>query len=435
MRIKRFEWDGSDPGGLAARIRALQPSLGDVAEDVERIIAKVAERGDDAVLEFDELFSGTARTSPRVDAGRVREAAASAPPELERALRFAAEQIGAVASAEVAAERPTETVGKAGQRVSLRSIPVAAAGAYVPGGTASYPSSVLMCCIPARVAGVDRVVVASPPGPDGDPAEAVLAACAIAGVDEVYAMGGVQAVAALALGTRSVDPVDVVVGPGNRYVQEAKRQLFGRVGVEGIAGPSELMVILGDGLVPRWAALDLCAQAEHGPDGLLVAAATDAQTLTALEEQIDELTRSESTISAEAPLALVAAPNLESTIQLSDALAPEHLQLAFERAEVAAEQVRNAGCVFVGPASATAFGDYAAGSNHVLPTGGAGRFAGPLGPQAFRRRMATVTVPPDAAPALAPTVDTLAGAEGFPLHGASATARAEAADSGLGGTR
>jgi histidinol dehydrogenase len=421
VNISRFDWDGRDAAALVAELRALQPSLGSLGEDVAAIIADVAERGDEAVLELDERFSGVSRQSPRVPAEAV-EAASEAVPELVEPLRYAASQIRRVAEAEAAAETETETEGDAGQTVRMRSLPVAAAGAYVPGGTASYPSSALMCCIPARAAGVSRVVAVSPPGRHGDPDPVVMAACAIAEVDEVYAMGGVQAIAALALGTESVAPVDVVVGPGNRFVQEAKRQVFGRVGVDGIAGPSELMVILGPGASPTWAANDLCAQGEHGPEGLLLAAG-DGETLANLETAIGLLAEESERTLGEAPLALVEVPNPEAALELANALAPEHLELAFDGAEDMADSVTTAGCVFVGPAAGAAYGDYAAGSNHVLPTGGAGRFMGPLGPRAFRRRIATVSISPEAASELASPVATLADAEGFPLHAQSAQAR------------
>jgi histidinol dehydrogenase len=218
--------------------------------------------------------------------------------------------------------------------------------------------------------------------------------------------------------------VDVIAGPGNRFVQEAKRQLTGEVGIDGIAGPSELMVIAGDTANPHWIALDLCAQAEHGGDGLLVAAAVESVILDAIEKRVTEIA-AERGIAAEAPLALVSVPDTEAGVLLANAIAPEHLEILTEDAELLASTVSTAGCVFVGEGSATAFGDYAAGSNHVLPTGGAGRFQGPLGPSVFRRRMATVGMTQDAARALAPAVATLARAEGFPLHAESAEVRAK----------
>ncbi len=422
MRFASFDWDGSDARALATELRALQPPLGEVGEDVAAIIEDVRQRGDVAVMEAEETFGGTRPSDLLVAAEAPAEALAGAG-ELRPALESAAEAIRAVAVAEAAAEAPTSTEATFGQRIEMRSVPVEAAGAYVPGGSAAYPSSVLMCCIAARAAGVERVGVASPTGPDGAPAPSVLAACAIAEADQVYAMGGAQAIAALALGTESVDPVDVVVGPGNRYVQEAKRRLYGTVGIEGIAGPSELMVIADQGADLSALALDICAQGEHGADGLLVAAAGERVVLDAIRAEIERLEGEAGRRASEAPLALVRVPSPRGAVELADALAPEHLELAVSDAESLAAEVRYAGCVFVGESGATAFGDYAAGSNHVLPTGGAGRFSGPLGPRAFRRRIATVRVPAEATGKLAAVTDTLARAEGFPIHGESALAR------------
>ena len=216
--------------------------------------------------------------------------------------------------------------------------------------------------------------------------------------------------------------MDVIAGPGNRYVQEAKRQLAGRVGIDAIAGPSELMVVFDDSADLRWLALDLCAQGEHGADGLLVAASADSEALAKLGAIVQEAAAERESV-ASPPLALVDAPSAGSAIELANALAPEHLQLVC-RSDLSAG-IRTAGCVFFGGESATAFGDYAAGSNHVLPTGGAGRFTGPLGPTAFRRRIATVRVTQDAARELAPSVATLARAEGFPVHAESVEARTQ----------
>src|SRR5215211_3814666 len=279
-----------------------------------------------------------------------------------------------------------------------------------------------MGCIPAKAAGVGRVVLATPPGDDGVLPDVILAAAAVAGADEVYAVGGAQAIAALAIGTERIAPVDVIAGPGNRYVQEAKRQLVGDVGIDGIAGPSELMVVAGDTANPDWIALDLCAQAEHGPDGLLIAATVETVILDEIEDRVQAIAADRG-IAEDAALALVALPDTAAGVTLANTIAPEHLEVLTEDASALVGGVRTAGCVFVGEISATAFGDYAAGSNHILPTGGAGRFQGPLGPGAFRRRISTVTVSQDAARALAPTVATLARAEGFQLHAESAEAR------------
>jgi histidinol dehydrogenase len=280
-----------------------------------------------------------------------------------------------------------------------------------------------MGCLPAKIAGVRRVVLATPPAQGERPvSDLILAAAAIGGADEVYPLGGAQAIAALAIGTQLIKPVDVIAGPGNRYVQEAKRQLVGEVGIDGIAGPSELMVIAGDTARAEWIALDLCAQAEHGSDGLVIAAAVETVILDAIEDAVQRVAE-ERGIAEDAPLALVAVPDTVAAVQLANAIAPEHLELLTEDASLLSSAATTAGCVFIGEGGATAFGDYAAGSNHILPTGGAGRFQGPLGPNVFRRRISTVDLPEEAARELAPAVATLARAEGFPLHAESAEIR------------
>jgi histidinol dehydrogenase len=425
MRIERFDWDGTNPPRLAAEIRGLQPPLGEVSDAVAEIIAAVRERGDDAVAELEERF-GAGRPDPRVvpvPEREVRAALERLDPEMREALQTAAANIRAVAEAQLSGEQKIEL--PQGQSVELRSVPVQAAAVYAPGGAASYPSTVLMGCIPAKVAGVRRVALATPGG-TGEPGltDVILAAAAIGGADEVYPLGGAQAVAALALGTDMIGRVDVIAGPGNRYVQEAKRQLAGQVGIDGIAGPSELMVIAGDTARPDWIALDLCAQAEHGLDGLVIAAAVETVILDAIETAVSEVATRYG-IAEDAPLALVAVPDTVSAVQLANAVAPEHVEVVTEDASLLAEALVTPGSTFVGPYSATAFGDYAAGSNHVLPTGGAGRFQGPLGPNAFRRPLATVEIPQESARELAPAVATLARAEGFPLHAESAEERAK----------
>jgi histidinol dehydrogenase len=279
-----------------------------------------------------------------------------------------------------------------------------------------------MCAIPAQVAGVQRVALASPPGPDGRVHQFVLAAAALCEVEEIYAMGGAQAIFALAHGTETIDPVDVIAGPGNAWVREAKRAVYGTVGIDSLAGPSELMVIAGHDTDPEWAALDLCAQGEHGPESPLVVAAVEEQVLDSIAAAAEAAATSRPSV-ADAPLALVQVHDTEAAIDLANAYAPEHLELLETDAALLAERVRTAGCVFVGRHGATAFGDYLAGSNHVLPTGGAGRYTGPLGPGAFRRRISNVEIDGSAAGELAPHVDALARAEGFPVHGESAMIR------------
>jgi histidinol dehydrogenase len=425
MKVSRFEWNGEEPRRLAGEIRQLQPSLGEVSDAVAGIIAEVRSGGDPALVEIEARFGveGLMPDDLRVPADLVEAALAGLEPDLVSALETAAANVTAVAERQSAEAR--EVTLEQGQTVSVREVPVGSAGIYAPGGAAAYPSTVLMGCIPAKVAGVERVVLVTPPAEGDRPVpDLLLAAASIAGADEVYAVGGAQAIAALAIGTERIAPVDVIAGPGNRYVQEAKRQLVGEVGIDGLAGPSELMVIAGDTANPDWIALDLCAQAEHGPDGLLVAAAVETAILDDIEASTAKVA-TERGIAEDAQLALVAVPDTAAGVGLANAIAPEHLEIQTEDAEALAGGVTTAGCVFVGEASATAFGDYAAGSNHVLPTGGAGRFQGPLGPGAFRRRISTVSITQDAARSLAPTVATLARAEGFPLHADSVEARVE----------
>lgn len=421
MKVSRFDWDGVDPARVAREIRALQPQLGEVTSAVGEIIEAVEAEGDAAVLRFEERFGNVAPKSLRISDDQLRSAPEAIPSNVADALRIAVANVAAghaVGSSVTAGD-----AGAPGVALGHRRVSVAAAGAYVPGGGGAYPSTAIMSCVPAQAAKVRRIAIASPPGPDGNVHPLVLAAAALAGATEAYAMGGAQAIAALGLGTESVPPVDVVVGPGNRYVQEAKRQLVGKVGIDGIAGPSELMVIADESSPLHWIALDLCAQAEHADDGLLIACTTQPALLTELDGIIDRIASERPSVT-DAPLALVTAPSLEAATELADAVAPEHLELACEGADRLAKRVHYPGCVLVGPLSATAFGDYAAGSNHVLPTGGAGRFMGPLSAYTFLRELTVVKVGAEAMKTLVPTAVTLADAEGFPVHGESARARA-----------
>ena len=424
MRVERIDWDGADAPRLAARLRSLPPSPADVTGAAERIVERVRTGGDAAIREIAAELGEEAPESLRVDPEAVAAAPALVEPEVREALRLAARNVEQVARAELEARlRPATAQLPEGQSVEVREDPVVAAGVYAPGGRAAYPSSALMCCIPARVAGVVRIAVASPPGAGGRPQDAVLAACAIAGVDEVYAVGGAQAIAAFAYGTETVPRVDVVAGPGNPYVTEAKRIVAGSVGIDGVAGPTELMAVADGTADPGWLALDLCAQAEHGEEGPLIVASPDLALLDRIEELVEELAGQRPSVT-DATVALVTTSGLERALNLADAVAPEHLELAFDGADENAARTRMAGCVFVGSGGAAAFGDYAAGSNHVLPTGGAARFGGPLGPGAFRRRTSVVALPRGAAAGLAPYVAALARAEGFPVHAESAEARA-----------
>jgi histidinol dehydrogenase len=415
MRCELLALTG-DPDELAAEMRRLVPAPESVRDAVTEIIARVRAEGDDAVLEYTRRFD---RAGAQPAPLRVSESDLDAAVDrLEAPVRTALEHVIAnVRRVAREALRTEHGVGLDDYEVVLREAPVGRAGIYVPGGRAPYPSTVAMGVVPAQVAGVDRVAVCAPPGPEGDLDPTVLGACRLVGASEVYRMGGAQAVAALAFGTESVEPVDVIAGPGNLYVQEAKRQVFGRVGIDGFAGPSDLVVIADGGCDPEPLALDLLAQAEHGPGTLVVGISTASQLLEALGDRL-----------ATAPdtgaiARLIRVPDDEHGLALTAAFAPEHLQLVGPQAEALAPRVNRAGSVFVGAAAGTAFGDYIAGSNHILPTAGAARFASALTPAQFRRSFTEVRIGGAAADRLARLAAPLARAEGFELHARSMEAR------------
>ena len=394
-------------------------------EPVAKIIEEVRDRGDEAVLEFTERFDH-AELGPaqiRVDANELEASVGVLEPDVLAGLRTAIANVKAVAKAQIRDEPVTVELPE-GHTVDVVERPVRRAGIYVPGGRAPYPSSVVMCAVPARVAGVQQIAVCAPPGPGGRANPVVLAACVLCEVTEVYRMGGAQAIAALAFGTESVQAVDVIVGPGNRFVQEAKRQLVGQVGIDGIAGPSELVVIAaGAGADPELIAFDLMAQAEHGEDSPVYCISPESSLLDEVAETLGRLWPKRPSV-ANAEVQLFDVKDVAEALAHAEEIAPEHLELVGEEAEALADRVRNAGCLFVGPGAGTAFGDYVAGSNHVLPTGGAARFQSALSPATFRRRMARVSLPPEAASRLAPAGAALARAEGFPVHAESMERRA-----------
>ncbi|CAB4908174.1 unannotated protein [freshwater metagenome] len=420
MPVERLRVDDvAGAEAAAARIRALVPGGGYVAEGVAKLIADVRERGDAALLEHAGRFDrfGDAALEPLVVPDDELDAAvAGLAPELRAALELAIENVGLVAAATVHEDR--DVVLPQGQRVRVREVPVRRAAVYVPGGRAPYPSTAIMGVVAARAAGVDEVVVATP---SDDPV--LRAACRLAGADRVYRFGGAHGVAALALGTETVPRVDVVVGPGNLWVQEAKAQLAAEVGIDGFAGPSDLLVLADGSADPRLVALDLAAQAEHG-DGSLVVLVTDDP---ALQDAVWELLEpgiggSAPTEESGAAYACVIVPDPRVGIAVADAFAAEHLELVGPTIEPLAGEIRSAGCVFVGAAGATAFGDYVAGSNHTLPTDGAARYASTLSARTFRRTMNEVHLG-DAGPALADAGIRIAEAEGFVVHAASMRAR------------
>lgn len=424
MRIERLTLAQRECAALVRELRALIPGSQDVAAPVSEILHDVRERGEQAVLDHTRALD-TAGGEPRpllVAPEELDEALERMPLDVLAGLQVTIANVAAVADA--ASGRPETVVPlPQGHTVTLREIPVASAAVYAPGGRAAYPSTVVMGVVTARAAGVLDVAVCTPPAPDGQAHAAILAACRLCGVQRVYRMGGAQAVAALAYGAEpSVQRVDVIVGPGNLYVQEAKRQLSGLVGIDGFAGPSDLMVVFGEDADPRLVALDALAQAEHGAGSLVVAVSSSSAALEALRSEIEREIAAGAEI-GDSVCALVETPTVERGVELANAFAPEHLQLIGAAEQALSHRVRTSGCLFVGPYAPTAFGDYVAGSNHVLPTGGAARFSSTLSPRHFRRVMSVVDGTPQAAVKLAKAGAPIARAEGFPMHAKSMEAR------------
>jgi histidinol dehydrogenase len=412
----------ADAAATAARIRALVPGGGYVADAVGEIVAGVRAGGDaalrDYVRRFDRGDAPIASDDVRtvVPDAELDAAVQQLDPQLRDALELAIANVRAVAEATVHEDRDVDL--PQGQRVRVREVPVRRAAVYVPGGRAPYPSTAIMGVVSARAAGVDEVVVATP---SDDPV--LRAACRLAGADRVYEIGGAHGVAALAWGTESIARVDVIVGPGNLWVQEAKRQASGVVGIDGFAGPSDLLVLADGSADPALVALDLAAQAEHGAGSLVVLVTDSAE----LEDAVWSLL--EPGIAGSAPIAdspaayaSVRVDGPATGLAVAEAFAPEHLELVGTTIEPLARAVRSAGCVFVGETGATAFGDYVVGSNHTLPTDGAARFASTLSARTFRRTVCEVHVG-RAADALAEAGGRIADAESFVVHAASMRAR------------
>jgi histidinol dehydrogenase len=399
---------------LVREIRGMAPQAPSVRDAVAGIIAEVAAEGDAAVARYTARFDADPPPPQRVTDEELTDAVQALDHRVRDGLEIAIANVAEVAWSGTALDIDVALVQ--GHQVRLREIPVARAAIYVPGGRAPYPSTVVMGAVTARAAGVTEIVVVTPP-----PVAAVtLAACALVAASEVHRMGGAQAIAALALGTESVDPVDVIVGPGNLYVQEAKRQLADRVGIDGFAGPSDLVVLFDaeDAGSIRLIAHDLLAQAEHGEASLVVAVACEPTLLDALETDLRAFWSGQA-----APIVLVAAESLDEALDFAEAFAPEHLELIGPGAEALAPFVTRAGALFIGWPSATAFGDYVAGSNHILPTGGSARFASALDTRHFRRRMTEVRIEHAALESLIRAGAPIARAEGFTEHARSMTAR------------
>lgn len=401
-----------------------------VNQTVANIIADIGQRGDVALLEYTARFD-------HIDVARVADLEIPAERRLQAFRSIASEQREAL---EVAAQRVRsfhqhqlqsswQYHDEMGTLLGQQVTPLQRVGIYVPGGKASYPSSVLMNALPARVAGVDEIVMVVP-APGGEISDLVLAAAHIAGVDRIFTIGGAQAIAALALGTETVPAVDKIVGPGNIYVATAKRQVFGRVGIDMVAGPSEILVICDGGTPPDWVAMDLFSQAEHDEDAQSLLLCPDLGYLDAVQASIDRLlpTLERADIiraSLAARGAMILTRDLEEAVSVSNRLAPEHLELSVTDPESLLPLVRNAGAIFMGPLTSEALGDYCAGPNHVLPTARSARFSSPLGVYDFQKRSSVIKCSEQGMRELGNVVAVLARGESLTAHARSAEIRLE----------
>jgi histidinol dehydrogenase len=423
MGIERFDVGSWLDSPLSRRRLDLSQFAKERAE-VAEICARVAADGDAALREYGERFDGWAPREGEtfeVPKGDLVAAANRLPTADRAALEFAAQRIRDFHLKQVA----PATSGSPGLKLVTR--PVRRAGVYAPGGRASYPSTVLMTVIPARVAGVSEVVLATPPSADGSVPAAILAAAHIAGVDAVYRVGGAQAIAALAYGTTSIPRVDVVAGPGNIYVTLAKKEVFGAVGVDGIAGPTEVMVIADAGARPDFVAADLAAQLEHDPLAWAVLVTDSATLADRVEEELRSLIGGleRAQIINAATCCVIVAENMGQAINLANDFAPEHLLIVAEHAGRLATQVENAGAIFVGPYATVPLGDYAAGPNHTLPTSGAARFASPLGVYSFLKRSSVLSLNRGDLEMLRDACVRLAAMEGLSAHAHAVEVRLE----------
>jgi histidinol dehydrogenase len=413
MNVERLLVGSEDHGAVAAgdaagALRALTPAGVSVSGTVSEIVASVRTRGEQALLEYVERFDGVIGPL-RVEQPELDAALAELDPSVRAGLEVAIANVRTVAEAGLVADEIVEL--PQGQSVTIRDLAVRRAAIYTPGGRNPYPSTVVMGVVTARAAGVDEVVVCAP---GAHPV--ILAACALCGADEVWRMGGAHAIAAFAYGTDSVGRVDVIAGPGSLYVQEAKRQVSGDVGIDGFAGPSDVLILATADADPDLVVADLLAQAEHGAGTIVALVTDDAPLAGAVAERLA------AEPDGDAAAAIVVAADLEAGLAVAEGFAPEHLELVGAGAEALADRVRSAGCVFVGRESGTAFGDYVAGSNHTLPTGGAARFTSGLSTRSFRRRMSVVRIGA-AADALARAGAPVAEAEGFTRHAESMRVR------------
>jgi histidinol dehydrogenase len=410
---------------LERRSLEIDPS---VAETVRGIIERVRVEGDEALFDLTLKFDGADLRDAGLTVSPVefQRAEETVPPELKAALDALVDRLTDLHRRQLPMEWWDE---REGVRFGEIVRPLARAGCYVPGGRAEYPSSVAMTVVPAVVAGVEGVMVCTPPSPDGSIHPAVLYAAARAGATAVAKVGGAQAVAALAFGTASIQAVDRIVGPGNAYVTEAKRQVAGFVGIDGLAGPTELAVVADASADPSWIATDLVAQAEHDPEALAVLVAFDGDVVDRVEQALDaEVARAGRGDVVKAALAharIVLVADDDQAVELLDRLAPEHLHVVMADASAFAQRIRNAGAIFVGRFTPVPFGDYGVASNHVLPTAGTARFSSGLRAADFVRVASVVEVSDGAAARLAPEVARIALAEGLPGHARAVEIRAQ----------
>ncbi len=427
--IGRLDTREADFGQRLAALAGCDVSQDERVESTVRaIIAEVRARGDEALLEYTRKFDRVeAKGIGELEIGRaeLERALASVPVAQARALQDAAGRVRRFHERQLG--ETWEYAEPDGTRLGQRVTPLDRVGLYVPGGKASYPSSVLMNAIPAKVAGVKDLVMVSPT-PGGVRNPLVLAAAALSGVDRVIAIGGAQAVGALAYGTQSIGRVDKIVGPGNAYVATAKKQVFGAVGIDMIAGPSEILVICDGATPPDWIAMDLFSQAEHDEDARAVLLCPDVNFLDAVEASIAKLLpgmerRAVIAAALSAHGALILTRSLEEACEVSNRIAPEHLELSVEDPDALLPRLRHAGAIFLGRYTSESLGDYCAGPNHVLPTSGTARFSSPLGVYDFQKRSSLIAVSREGAATLGRVAATLARGEGLQAHALSAELR------------
>lgn len=427
--MKRIDLKKDGFEGVRAELLARAAGgSGDIEKTVRDILEQVKSRGDEAVLEYTERFDGCHLDAAqlKVSSGEIEEALSSVDSALLDIMKRAAERIRIYHEKQVRNSFFfTEDTGSIlGQRIT----PIAVAGVYVPGGKAAYPSSTLMNIIPAKVAGVERIVVCTPPGRDGKIAPAILAAASIAGADEIYKVGGAQAIGAMAFGTDAVPRVDKIVGPGNIFVALAKKQVYGEVSIDSVAGPSEVLVLADESADPGYAAADLISQAEHDQMASAILVTTDQTLGDKVEEKIEEFLKVRNRRDIiEASLRdygyIITAPDMDSAVGVVNAIASEHLEILTQDPWSLLPRIKNAGAIFLGPYSCEPLGDYMAGPDHVLPTGGTARFFSPLSVDDFIKKSSVIAFSREGLSLLKSDIEAFALSEGLDGHAASVTQR------------